>query len=1175
MKSLGWAGAGGGGGSNANDEWIELKNISGNSIDISGYQLLDRGEQIKIVFDKNTVIPAGGFFLLERNGDEAVSSVKADLIYSGALSNTDEGLRLFDGGCNLIDEVLANSKWPAGDNAAKKTMERNNSDLTWHTSAAIGGTPKKENSQPVVVKKQESLIDISEETEEQGEEITPRQEEQIKQQEQIQQATSSPPQAVSFKQCSFATSQSPSRQKIIINEVAWMGTANSANDEWIELKNISGAELNLSGHQLIDQGEQIKITFENGDKIPTGGFYLLERTDDNSVPNISADKIYTGGLSNTNEGLRLFDGQCNLIDEVLANPSWPAGDNVSKQTMERKNDLSWQTSANAGGTPKAVNSSGYIIIYGGGGGGVNNPPAGNLNQSTVAIQYSKILINEIQISPIENRFIELYNPNDQAVSLSGWYLQRKTQTGSDFNSFVSKNNFEGKIIEAKSYFVIFRATSTYSDVVVSGMALTEDNTLQLKNPNQEVADKVGWGSVVDFEGSGSAVNPNENQSIQRKFQNNTFIDTNNNSQDFEIQTCPSPKAQPKNCSATNQAPSAFFVYTPTNPVVGDLITFNAASSSDPDSDGTISLYQWDFGDNATSTISIATTTHNYSQAGDYQVSLIVFDNQNASSTATSTISVSSIEQPNQAPDASFSYSPQNPKVGDVITFNAASSTDDGQIISYQWDFGDNATSSATTTTTIHTYFQAGDYQVGLVVFDDQNTSSTATSTIISVGQLGEANHIVISEILFNPQGLDEGKEFIELYNPTNSEIDINDWSLRILKNGATSTDSLAKFGSKPEDITLIKRKSFLLVGFNSYISTSTPADIIRSATLPNSTSTIYLIDNQGSGIDQINYSNILENVGISEGQSLERKAFYNNQCISSQNDGEFLGNGCDTDDAIDFEIRSIPNPQNSLSFPEPRSAPAAPADFVVRYSSSTMKLIFNWQASQDYSGATSSLTYKITDISNTSSTLEVINTASTTAEISINEVGRDYQFSIQTFDKERLGSAISTASIAVPVGQLNHDNLIWANSQWSNAITQFINKGNSQTINRVCLWLQQRVDPKWGAFATGFELYSQPTDPQNGANMTGYTQITGWWGIPPEIAGEVCILLDNSITLDPGLYYFIHYAGTRYGDDNFRIYGAGSNSYENSSYDACYYIGAPAFSWQCVGDIYFHFGIAP
>ena len=69
-----------------------------------------------------------------------------------------------------------------------------------------------------------------------------------------------------FQQCNFQTNQSPSRQKSIINEIAWMGTTENANNEWIELKNISNSDINLNGWQLIDQNEKIKITFGNYDK---------------------------------------------------------------------------------------------------------------------------------------------------------------------------------------------------------------------------------------------------------------------------------------------------------------------------------------------------------------------------------------------------------------------------------------------------------------------------------------------------------------------------------------------------------------------------------------------------------------------------------------------------------------------------------------------------------------------------------------------------------------------------------------------------------------------------------------------------------------------------------------------------------------------------------------------
>ena len=161
--------------------------------------------------------------------------------------------------------------------------------------------------------------------------------------------------------CSKDNLGSPIHTPIVINEVAWMGTANSANDEWIELKNVSGAEVSLDGWQLLDKDEQIAVIFEADDVILAGSFYLLERTDDTTVPEIAADRTYTGALGNTNETLRLFDADCGFIDEVAADPDWPAGDNTEKQSMERTTELVWVTYSGVVengilGTPKAENN---------------------------------------------------------------------------------------------------------------------------------------------------------------------------------------------------------------------------------------------------------------------------------------------------------------------------------------------------------------------------------------------------------------------------------------------------------------------------------------------------------------------------------------------------------------------------------------------------------------------------------------------------------------------------------------------------------------------------------------------------------------------------------------------------------------------------------------------------
>lgn len=165
-------------------------------------------------------------------------------------------------------------------------------------------------------------------------------------------------------ECVFELGGSPT-YRVIFNEIAWMGSparsgesaSAASGNEWMELRNVSGEAVNLSGWQITNQDGDVKIIFGEGEKIGAGSLYLLERTDDDSVPSVPADKIYSGGLSNGGEWLRFFNGTCELTDEMNASSGWPAGDNATKQTLERnKNDFGWHTSAVAGGTPKRENS---------------------------------------------------------------------------------------------------------------------------------------------------------------------------------------------------------------------------------------------------------------------------------------------------------------------------------------------------------------------------------------------------------------------------------------------------------------------------------------------------------------------------------------------------------------------------------------------------------------------------------------------------------------------------------------------------------------------------------------------------------------------------------------------------------------------------------------------------
>ena len=157
------------------------------------------------------------------------------------------------------------------------------------------------------------------------------------------------------------------KASVVINEITWMGTSASSSDEWIELYNTTNPSIKIDGWILKakDGNPSIKLS----GIILGNQYYLLERTDDNAVSNISADQIYTGAISNNGEDLQLYNNSGILIDEVNSTGKWFAGNNSTKQTMERKNPTvsgslgeNWQISQPPGGTPRAQNSIGEINI---------------------------------------------------------------------------------------------------------------------------------------------------------------------------------------------------------------------------------------------------------------------------------------------------------------------------------------------------------------------------------------------------------------------------------------------------------------------------------------------------------------------------------------------------------------------------------------------------------------------------------------------------------------------------------------------------------------------------------------------------------------------------------------------------------------------------------------------
>ncbi|MCP4216618.1 MAG: PKD domain-containing protein [bacterium] len=174
--------------------------------------------------------------------------------------------------------------------------------------------------------------------------------------------------------------------------------------------------------------------------------------------------------------------------------------------------------------------------------------------------------------------------------------------------------------------------------------------------------------------------------------------------------------------STGQNPVATFTVSPTTPQAGESVTFNASAST---YNGPEPTYHWNFGDSQSGSGEI--TTHIYTAANSYSVTLTITDSANNQGRFTQIVDVSNGEDP----VASLSINPTSGNINDTITFNATASTDpDGTIANYAWVYGDGATATGTDAITTHQYTDPGTYTVRLTVTDNDNNEGTDIGTIV-------------------------------------------------------------------------------------------------------------------------------------------------------------------------------------------------------------------------------------------------------------------------------------------------------------------------------------------------------------------------------------------------------------------------------------------------------------
>jgi PKD repeat protein len=140
------------------------------------------------------------------------------------------------------------------------------------------------------------------------------------------------------------------------------------------------------------------------------------------------------------------------------------------------------------------------------------------------------------------------------------------------------------------------------------------------------------------------------------------------------------------------------------------------TDSSTDSDGSVTGWQWDFGDG--SAANVRNPSHTYADDGTYTVVLTVTDNRGGEGSTSEEVSPT-----NALPAADFTSSCNGLTCG----FTDRSTDADGSVTAWSWSFGDGATSTSRNPS--RTYAAAGTYNVTLRVTDNQTATHQRSASV--------------------------------------------------------------------------------------------------------------------------------------------------------------------------------------------------------------------------------------------------------------------------------------------------------------------------------------------------------------------------------------------------------------------------------------------------------------
>jgi DNA/RNA endonuclease G (NUC1) len=428
---------------------------------------------------------------------------------------------------------------------------------------------------------------------------------------------------------------------------------------------------------------------------------------------------------------------------------------------------------------------------------------------------------------LKNDFVELFNRGTQTVSLNGWFVHYASAAATSWNSppaaGTTPTALSGTIAPGHYYLVqeapgaggtvnlpAADATGTIAlSATGAKVALASTATLTGTCPTGTfIADFVGYGTTANcFEGAGSTAATSNTTAALRALAGCT--DTNNNSADFAV-GAPNPRnsATAANvCGAVNNPPS---ITPPANPIASvaqDSAPFTVNVSGSDDG----GVYNW----SATPGTGLQSVTVSGGQ-GTATATFTVTLTAGFNGTATFTASLSDGVNPavtqlvhiqvtgtggNNPPIITPPANPITTVAQDPPPFTVnVSGSDDGAV--FNWSAtpgtgvssvnvtGGQGTSTVTYTVALNAGFN-GTASFTASLSDNVNPPATQIVNIKVLSAGATPDHIVISQI-YGGGGNSSAtfkNDFVELYNPTASPVNVTGWSIQY--SSATNTGAFS------------------------------------------------------------------------------------------------------------------------------------------------------------------------------------------------------------------------------------------------------------------------------------------------------------------------------------------------------------------------------------------------